>query len=406
MASLTSTGYVLQTQNEWFAQERQFYVDIDPLWNLDPSTPDGLKMAHDSEIFYALDETLQQAYNSKDPNKAKGNDLDIVCSLTGTIRSSGSRSSVQLTFAATPGTVILSGNRFESITTGSRWATDQTVTADSLGVATVNATCTVVGPTQADEDTITRIVDVVAGLASVTNPDPATPGADAQRDEQLRVTRATAVGRPGNNQIDSMEGELFSVAGVRRVKVYENDTGSAAVSADNPHGLPAHSIAPVIDGGTDDDVAMAIYLKKNPGAKLYQAGTPFEVEVTSPKYPTNKKVIRASRPIYVDMLPVIHVVNDGSLPPNADQLIKEAMMEYAAGDLIPADVGFKIDGFDIGEIVPFSTIFTPVNKVIGTYGDSYVDLPSSSLNGGQANVAIAYNQMSRWTESNITVVIT
>ncbi|NWC11890.1 baseplate J/gp47 family protein [Pseudomonas agarici] len=406
MASLTSTGYVLQTQNEWFAQERQFYVDIDPLWNLDPSTPDGLKMAHDSEIFYALDETLQRAYNSKDPNKAKGADLDIVCSLTGTIRSKGSPSSVELTLTATPGTEILKGNRFESITTGSRWTTDQTVTADSLGVATVNATCAVVGPTQADEDTITRIVDVVAGLASVTNTGPATPGEDAPRDEQLRVTRATAVGRPGNNQIDSTYGELYAVPGVRRVKIYENDTGSAAVSVDNPHGLPAHSYAVIADGGTDEDIAMAIYLKKNPGPPLYQAGTPFEVEVTSPKYPSNKKIIRASRPIYVDMLPVIHVVNDGTLPPNADQLIKEAMMEYAAGDLIPADVGFKIDGFDIGEIVPFSTIFTPVNKVIGSYGDSYVDIPSSSLNGGQANVVIAYNEMSRWTESNITVVIT
>lgn len=404
MASLTSTGYVLQTQNDWFAQERQFYLDIDPLWNLDPSTPDGLKMAHDSEIFYALDETLQQAYNSKDPKKAKNNDLDIVCSLTGTIRSSGSRSSVQLVLAATPGTPIFAGNRFDSVITGSRWTTDQTVTADSLGVATVNATCTVVGPTQADEGTITRIVDVVSGLSSVTNPDPATPGADAQRDEQLRVTRATAVGRPGNNQIDSMEGELFSVDGVRRAKVYENDTNSAAVSADNPFGLPAHSIAPVIDGGTDDDVAMAIYVKKNPGALLYQAGTPFEVEVTSPKYPSNKKVIRASRPIYVDMVTVIHVANDGTLPPNADQLIKEAVMEYGAGDLIPADVGFKISGFDIGESVPYSTMFTPVNQVIGAYGNSYVTL--LQLNGLSANVAIAYNQMSRWTESNITVVIT
>jgi len=404
MASLTATGYSLQTQNDWFAQERQFYVDIDPLWNLDPSTPDGLKMAHDSEIFYALDETLQQAYNSKDPNKAKGNDLDIVCSLTGTIRSSGSRSSVQLTFTATPGTVILSGNRFESITTGSRWATDQTVTADALGTATVNATCTVVGPTQADEDTITRIVDVVAGLASVTNSDPATPGADAQRDEQLRVTRATAVGKPGNNQIDSMIGQLFGVPGVRRVKVYENDTNISAVSPDNPYGLPRHSIAPIIDGGTDDDVAMAIYLKKNPGSTLHQAGTPFEVEVTSPKYPTNKKLIRASRPIYVDMLMVIDITNDGSLPPNADQLIKEAVMEYAAGDLIPADVGFKISGFDIGESVPYSTMFTPINKVIGSYGNSFVTL--MLLNGASSNVTIDYNEMSRWTESNITVVIT
>lgn len=404
MASLTSTGYSIQTQNDWFAQERQFYVDIDPLWNLDPSTPDGLKMAHDSEIFYALDETLQQAYNSKDPNKAKGNDLDIVCSLTGTIRSSGSRSSVQLIFTATPGTVILTGNRFESITTGSRWATDQTVTADALGTATVNATCTVVGPTQADEDTITRIVDVVAGLASVTNPDPATPGADAQRDEQLRVTRATAVGKPGNNQIDSMIGQLFGVPGVRRVKVYENDTNISAVSPDNPYGLPRHSIAPIIDGGTDDDVAMAIYLKKNPGSTLHQAGTPFDVEVTSPKYPTNKKLIRASRPIYVDMLMVINITNDGTLPPNADQLIKEAVMEYAAGDLIPADVGFKISGFDIGESVPYSTMFTPINKVIGAYGNSFVTL--MQLNGASANVTIDYNEMSRWTESNITVVIT
>lgn len=404
MASLTPTGYVLQTQNDWFAQERQFYVDIDPLWNLDPSTPDGLKMAHDAEIFYALDETLQRAYNSKDPNKAKGNDLDIICSLTGTIRSSGSRSSVELTLTATPGTVILKGNRFESAVTGSRWSTDQTVTADGSGSATVNATCTVAGPTQADADTITRIVDVVAGLASVNNADPATPGTDTQRDEQLRVTRATAVGRPGNNQIDSMIGELFGVSGVRRVKVYENDTNSAAVTADNPHGLPAHSIAPVIDGGTDDDVAMAIYLKKNPGALLHQAGTPFEVLVTSPKYPTNQKLIRASRPIYVDMIAVINVANDGTLPPNADQLIKEAVMEYAAGDLIPADVGFKISGFDIGESVPYSSMFTPINKVIGAYGNSYVTL--LQLNGGSANVTIAYNQMSRWTESNITVVIT
>lgn len=404
MASLTPTGYVLQLQNDWFAQERQFYLDIDPLWNLDPSTPDGLKMAHDAEIFYALDETILQAYNSKDPNKAKGLDLDIICSLTGTSRSNGSPSDVTLTLSGTQGTVILAGNRFESTATGSRWATAQTVTIDISGSVSVNATCTVVGPTQADPGTINRIVDVVAGLAACTNADPATPGADAQRDEQLRVTRASAVGRPGNNQIDSMIGELFSVSGVRRVKVYENDTGSAAVSADNPHGLPAHSLAVIADGGTDAELAMAIYLKKNPGARLYQAGTPFEVEVTSPKYPTNKKLIRASRPIYVDMHVVIHVVDDGTLPSEAGTQIKEAVMEFAAGDLIPADVGFKISGFDIGESVPFSTMFTPVNKVIGAYGNSYVSL--LELNGAQANVAIAYNQMSRWTEANITVVIT
>ncbi len=405
MASLTPTGYVLKTQNDWFQQERQLYLDIDPLWNLDPSTPDGLKMASDAEIFYSLDETIQQAYNSKDPNKAKGNDLDIVCALTGTMRSNGTRSTVPLILTGTPGLPVPAGTRVESTITGSRWRTDQVITLDSLGEAMLTGTCTVVGPVSADIGTINRIVDVVAGLATVSNPEPAVVGTDAQRDEQLRVTRATAVGRPGNNQIDSMIGELFSVSGVRRVKVYENDTGSAAVDpVDNPYGLPAHSIAAVVDGGTDADVALAIYLKKNPGALLYQAGTPFEYLVTSPRYPTNQKLIRASRPVYVDMNLVIQIQNDGTLPANVGQLVVEAIMEFAAGDLIPADVGFKISGFDIGEDVPYSTMFTPINKVIGAYGNSYVS--SLMLNGAMANVVIAFNQISRWNEANITVTVT
>ena len=77
MAELTSTGYSVKSQNDWFDEEKQLYLDIDSNWNLDPSTPDGLKMAHDAEIFSALDEVLQQAYNSKDPNKASGYDLDV-----------------------------------------------------------------------------------------------------------------------------------------------------------------------------------------------------------------------------------------------------------------------------------------------------------------------------------------
>lgn len=403
MASLTSTGYVLQTQNEWFAQERQLYIDIDPLWNLDPSTPDGLKMAHDAEIFYALDETILQAYNSKDPNKARGIDLDIICGLTGTTRSSGSASSVELSLTGTPGAFIPKGNLFESSTTGSRWATDQDVTLDAGGVATVNATCTVIGPTQADAGTITRIVGVVAGLASVTNINPATPGDDEQSDSQLRVTQAAAVGRPGNNQIDSMIGELFAVPGVRRVKVYENDTNSASVTAENPHGLAPHSIAPIVDGGTDESVALAIYLKKNPGATLVQPGTPFEVLITSPVYPTNQKLIKASRPAYVDAILNIEITNDGTLPPTVDDEITDAILEFAVGDLIPADIGFKITGFDIGETVPYSTMFTPINKVIGAYGNSYVSL--LELNGGSSNLAIAFNQLARFTSGNITVTI-
>lgn len=403
MAELTPQGYNLKTQNEWFDEEKQLYLDIDPLWNLDPSTPDGLKLAHDAEIFGALDETLQQAYNSKDPNKATKVDLNILCALTGTTRGEGTAGTVYLTLSGTANTPIPAGRRVESVANGSRWMTEQAFTLDSTGSATVPAICTTVGVIQADTGTLTRIIDNVGGWVGVTNLTPATVGTDIENDSTLRVKRATAVGRPGNNQIDSMLGELFAVDGVRRVKVYENDTNSAAVSDENPHGLPPHSIAPVIDGGIDTDVAMAIYIKKNPGPPIYQAGTPVSETVVSPKYPTNSKLIKFSRPIYVDMVIAITLKNDGTLPADVALQIQNAFMEFAAGGLVPAQYGFKVQGFDIGEDVPYSTLFTPINQVIGQFGNSYVQ--TMTVNGTTTNTVIAYNKLSRWTTSNISVTV-
>lgn len=397
MAEITDKGYKLKTQNEWFADERQLYLDIDPLWNLDPSTPDGLKMAHDAEVFGALDETLQQAYNSKDPAKATGHDLDVVCALTGTTRSKGTPSNVTVTLTGTPGTVVEAGSIIKSRTTGTSWIIDQTVTL-TAGTATVGATCTVVGPTQADASTLTQIATTVGGWTGVTNASPATPGTDAQDDASLRIERNTAVGRPSNNQVDSTLGELYAVDGVRRVKAYENDTG-----ATDSNGLPAHSMAYIVDGGTDADVAMAVYNKKNPGVALYQAGTPVSVTVTSPKYPTNTKVIRFSRPIAVDMTIAVTVKNDGNLPSTVADEIKDAIVQFGAGTLIDPACGFVADGFDIGESVPYFTVSTPINKVLGSYGNSYIQ--TLTVNSGAANVAVPFNSLSRWTSGNITVTI-
>jgi hypothetical protein len=403
MAEVTAQGYVLKIQNDWFNEERQLYLDIDPLWNLDESTPDGLKLAHDAEVFGVLDETLQQAYNSKDPSKATKVDLDVICALTGTTRSNGTPSNVAVTLTGTAGTIVAAGKRIKSATTGSVWTLDQTVTLTG-GTASTTATCIVTGPVQADIGTITGISDVVGGWTGVTNPSVATPGTDEQLDSSLRIERATAVGRPGNNQIDSAYGELYAVPGVRRVKIYENDTDVATVDpVYNPWGLPRKSLAVLVDGGVDYDVAYAMYIKKNPGVFLAQPGTPVTLTVTSLKYPTNTKVIKYSRPIYVDMVITVTLKNDGTLPPNIADLIDAAFLEFTSGTLVPAADGFKQTGFDIGETVPYSTLYVPINQVIGQYGNSYVQ--SMIVNGGTSNVAIAYNQLSRWTAANITTVV-
>lgn len=398
MAEITSTGYQLKTQNEWFDEERQLYLDIDPLWNLDPSTPDGLKLAHDAEVWGALDELGQQAYNSKDPNKATGVDLRTICSLTGTKQSPGTPSNVTLALTGTPGTVIIAGKRVESVENGARYTIDSAVTISPSGTATVGATCTVLGATQASIGTITRIVDTVGGWSGVTNPSVATPGTDAETDSQLRIKRALAVGKPGNNQVDSMLGEVLGVDGVRRCHIYENDTGTT-----DGNGLPGHSLAVLVDGGADGDVGKAIFIKKNPGVTLHQSGTPISVTVTSDTYTTHSQVIKFGRPTYVDMIVAMQIANDGSLPSDIETQITEAIIDYAAGDFIADEYGVSVKGFDIGEDVPFSRLYAPIMQVLGAYGNSYVQ--TLTLNGGTSNVVIAFDALSRWTAANIAIAV-
>jgi hypothetical protein len=403
MAEITEKGYALKTQNDYFADERQLYLAIDPNWNLDPSTPDGLKMASDAEIFSAFDETLQQAYNSKDPNKATGVDLRTIGALTGSEPNDGTASSVTLTLSGVAGTFVPAGVRVESVSTGQKWIIQQAATIDSFGTVTTQALCEITGEVQAPPNTLTVIFDTVGGWTGVTNAATATVGTAPESDSSFRIKRATAVGRPGNNQVDSLYGEIYAVKDVRRVKVYENDTGSAAVSTDNPYGLPANSLSIIVDGGIDANVGLAIYIKKNPGIKYNQSGTPVAVDVTSPEYPTNVKNIKFARPLYVDMVINITLKNDGTLPTNVEDLIREAFIEFTMGDLIPAEYGFKLAGFDIGEDVPYSTMFVPINQVIGQYGNSYVQ--SMTVNGGTALVDIPFNSLSRFTSANITVAV-
>lgn len=403
MAEITANGYSIDTQNQWYDKERQRYLFIDPEWNLDPSTPDGLKLASDSEIWANLDELGLKAYNSKDPNAATGLQLNILYYLTtGKVRPSGTPSSVQLTLSGTDGTVIPSGSLAESAANGSRWATDSTVII-SGGTALVSATCTVNGGTQASIGDITKIKSPTGGWQSVTNNSVATPGTNPPTDAELREIRNRSVALPGSNQVDNTVAAILTTDGVRRCQAYENDTSSAAVDpVDNPHGLPANSVSYVVDGGEDYDIALAIYNKKNPGCGLNAVNTPVEVEITSPAT-GNIKTIRFSRPDYINIVIVVDIENDGTLPPDAADLVTAAILDYVGGDLLSPSCGFNGSGFDIGEDVPISRMYTPINQVIGQYGNSYVN--TLTLNGSPSNVTIAFNELSRFTEANITVTI-
>lgn len=396
MAEITDEGYQTKTQNQYFDEERQRYLDIDPLWNLDPSAPDGVKLATDAEIWANLDELGQKAYNSKDPNKATGVDLDVVSAITGTKRGVGSKSTASVTIGGTDTTVILAGSLVESTENGEQWVIDSEVIISGPTAATVTAVN--FGAIQASAATITKIVNPQSGWASITNAAPAIAGTNPDTDAELRVERNNGVGLPGQNQIDSTFAAIANIDGVTRVTIYENDS----ISPTDSNGLPIHSTAIIVEGGTNQEIADAIYFKRNPGPIQHEATNPVTVPVTSPAT-GNEKDITFNRPDFEDITVVYNIVDDGSLPTGVEQLIKDATIDYTNGELIEADCGFNQTGFGIGEDVQSGRLYTPANQVIGQFGDSYVT--GITVNGG-TSVVIAFDELSRFTDINITVNIT
>lgn len=403
MAQLTARGYLLKTQNEYFADEVQLYRNIDVEWNLDPSTPDGLKIAHDAEVFGALDEALHQAYLSKDPRTATGYDLDIVAYISDVKREQGSRSSVELKLTGVPGTLIEGGKRVSSRTTGERWILEQGYELDENGEAWVGAYSERIGMIEADAHTITNIVDSVGGWTGVTNPNIATPGRVVESDGALRLRRAQSVAKNGTNQIDATKGAIYEVLDVRRCEMYENDT-----DVTDEIGLPPHSTCILVDGGTDQAVARAVYNKRNPGTKQFieSTTTGVEIEIASERYPNSRKqLIKFARPKYIDVKLNVKIKDDGSLPANASDIIIESIMEFTNGYFMQnCEDGFKRNGFAIGENVPLNSLTPPINRILGQYGNAYIE--SMNITGAQSGILIVNPfSLTRWTSSNMNVEV-
>lgn len=403
MAQLTARGYLLKTQNEYFADEVQLYRNIDVEWNLDPSTPDGLKIAHDAEVFSALDEALHQAYLSKDPRTATGYDLDIVAYISDVKREQGSRSNVELKLTGVPGTLVEAGKRVSSSTTGERWIIEEGIHIDDNGEAWVNAYSERIGMIEADAHTLINIVDSVGGWTGVTNPNIATPGRVAESDGALRLRRAQSVAKNGTNQIDATKGAIYNVDGVRRCEMYENDTDVV-----DEIGLPPHSTCILVDGGIDEEVARVIYNKRTPGTKQFiePTTTGVEIEIASERYPSSRKqLIKFARPKYVDANLNVKIKDDGSLPANVSDIIIESIMEFTNGYFMQdCGDGFKRNGFEIGENVPINSLTPPINRVLGQYGNAYIE--SITIEGASGGLlTITPFELTRWTSSNMTVEV-
>ena len=302
---------------------------------LDNSSPDYQLLSIFALVQADTMQTMAYAYNARSPETAIGASLDSVVKLNGIKRKAASQSTCQVKITGTPFTQILNGAVKDRA--GLIWDLPSNVVIDSSGVTYTVVTCREAGAVSALAGDITQIETPTYGWISVENEVAAVLGNAEETDAQLRERQTISTANPSQTMLAGTKGAIAALKNVSRYAVYENDTNVESVTEDNPHGLPAHSVTCVVEGGTDEDVAEAIFLHK--GIGCYTHGD-VVVEYTDQNDYINR--IRFFRPDYKDVFVKVVIKKYTGYISSMTTKVREAVYEYLAALTIGSDVSASV----------------------------------------------------------------
>lgn len=345
-------------------------------------------------------EQMQLTSVQFDPSKATGAFLRGLVQLNGLTAQPASASVATEIFTGPPATAIPDGTILSDENNINQWRTVGAAIIGAFGTASVTINAVLVGPTSAAANTITKIVTPFPGSGSVTvtNPDAAIEGRFAETSTVLRQRQKRSTFAPSASPVESVYSNVSNISGVTYARIYQNNT-----LVTDGRGIPGKNIAPVIVGGSDEDIAFILLERSGIVAEFFGDEELTLIDVQGEPY-----VLRWTRPDPVDIFVTINIniVNAATFPADGVQQIKDAIKAYAEGGAaaLGIDDGFGEFGFPPGATVDQSRLYTPTNFVPGHKVITlFIGTTASPVT--TASIVVDWNKFPRFTDANIVINI-
>jgi len=353
---------------------------------LDPDSKDGQMVALVALAIHDANNTAIAVYNSFSPSTGMTDALSRNVKINGISRRAATNSTADLTLSGTAGTTITNGSVKDA--NGIIWNLPASVTIGPGGTVIATSICAVSGAVAAVAGSVSKINTPTRGWLSVTNASAATVGSAAETDSELRIRQRQSVALPSLTPFAALDGAIANVTGVTRHKLYENDTGSQ-----DANGLPAHSVAAIVDGGDVNAIAQVIQSKKGQGVATFGS-----TSITVPDAWQNPHTISFSRSSPVPVFVAITLKVFQGYTTQVGNDIKKAIADY-------------VNSLDIGDDLLLSRVYSPANLGVVSGGESrYYDINSlqigrSAATVAPANIVTAFNEAVTCSVDNITVTV-
>lgn len=318
----------------------------------------------------------EDVYNSGFIDTAAGVSLARLGAFIGIRVLAAQKATGTLTITGDPGAVIYAGFIVQA-QNNQRFVTLENAIIGAGGTATVPIQAYVAGPDgNVEAGTINVVVTPLAAAISVTNPDPTVGGRNRETDQEFRERYAKSVDKPGGSNTDAIQAQLLEVSGVVTAVVWENETDET-----DADGLPPHSVEAIVYGGTNADVAAAIFARKAAGVQ-----TTGDVSAQLLDASGRLKTICFSRPTTLPIFVKITglVTNDAY---GGDATVKAAIVDH-----IGSEVGdIATSGLPIGETVYYNRLMGPMNATAGVV-DYTLEISTDGTTWVKDNIAVTARQ--------------
>ncbi|AVG38547.1 baseplate J/gp47 family protein [Achromobacter insolitus] len=357
----------------------------------DPSTPQGLLITRITEERDAIARNNAELANQINPALSGGVFLDSLIALTGGRRRSSVRSLiVGAVLGGVPGTNVPAGSIAET-EQGEQFELVTTVVLDAAGSAAGNLRALEDGEIIVPVGGLNTVASSVLGWETITNPSAAIPGQREENDVLLRRRRAQTLALQTTSINEAIVSRLYDIEAVRSCYYLENYEDVDRVVDGIP--MRKHSIWACVEGGTDMEVAQALFETKTVGGGYNGA-----VVVQVPD-PVNGRLyeVKFDRPEEVTLL-IRATVRSSTL--DVQQLVPDLVMNYVNGE-IDGDVSFVV-----GSDVSTFEIASAINQQEPSIFVKKVELSVVGSGTWSADtMVIAPNQIARTQRSSIQVVI-
>jgi uncharacterized phage protein gp47/JayE len=267
------SGVIVPTAQEiradWVSIVESIFTVSDPdiQVNTDPDQPLGQLI--DAIVGEILSKNSELAFlaNQYSRKQATGIFLDALNSLYFLDRKTAAPTVVQCLCTGIAGTLIPFGAMVAD-SEGRRFrcnALNQAI-GDS-GTALIDFASIEHGALEVQPSTVTRIITTVPGWDSVTNPAAGVQGRLRESDAEFRERAKASVAVNSHGTVDAIRSVVSEIDGVIDCDVLENPTTQPVTSWGVT--VPAHSVAICVEGGASEDIAHAIYQKKDGGCGTF-----------------------------------------------------------------------------------------------------------------------------------------